>query len=206
MIDYSVYLVTDQFNFSEDEFLHIIEEAILGGTTIVQIREKNSTTKEFYELACKVKKITDKYNTTLIINDRIDVALAVDADGVHLGQDDIPCTVARKILGPNKIIGISAENYDDAMQAQLDGADYLGIGAIQKTATKEDCSVISHDDLRKVKENIKIPRVAIGGVKTENTPMIIDEYGFDGVAVVSAIMLENSPKKASEKFKELIKS
>ena len=147
-IDYSVYLVTDQFDFTEQEFLDIIEKAIIGGTSIVQLREKNSTTREFYNLAVKVKQITDKYNVPLIINDRIDVAQAVDSSGVHLGQDDMPCKIARQILGPDKIIGISAENYEDALQAEKDGADYLGIGAIQATSTKEDCSVISKEDLK----------------------------------------------------------
>ena len=163
-IDYSVYLVTDQFDFTESEFLNIIEEALKGNTTIVQIREKNSSTRDFLNLAQKVKKLTDKYNVPLIINDRIDIALAVDSAGVHLGQDDMPCKIAREIIGPDKIIGISAENYGDALQAQEDGADYLGIGAIEKTPTKTDCSVISEEDLNKIKNTIKIPHVAIGGV------------------------------------------
>lgn len=204
-IDYSVYLVTDQFDFTEQEFLDIIEKAIIGGTSIVQLREKNSTTREFYNLAVKVKQITDKYNVPLIINDRIDVAQAVDSSGVHLGQDDMPCKIARQILGPDKIIGISAENYEDALQAEKDGADYLGIGAIQATSTKEDCGVISKEDLKKVDENITIPRVAIGGVKEYNTPQVINEYGFDGVAIVSAIMKHDNPRESSANFRRLVK-
>ncbi len=205
-IDYSVYLVTDQFDFTEEEFLKIIEEAILGGTTIVQIREKNTSTRDFYNLAKKVKKITDKYDVPLIINDRIDIAQAVDSAGVHLGQDDMPCTLAREILGSDKIIGISAENYEDAKQAQDDGADYLGIGAIQKTPTKTDCSVISDSDLNKIKKEITIPYVAIGGVKQDNTSEIIEKYGFNGVAVVSAIMKDENPRKASKEFSNIIKN
>ncbi|WP_455645460.1 thiamine phosphate synthase [Methanosphaera sp.] len=203
-IDYSVYLVTDQFDFSEDEFLNIIEEAVIGGTTVVQIREKNSSTRDFYNLAIKVKEITDKYDVPLIINDRVDIAQAVDSAGVHLGQDDMPCKVAREILGPDKIIGISAENYDDAKQAQLDGADYLGIGAIQKTATKEDCDVIPREDLLKIKETITVPYVAIGGVKEYNTQEIIENYDFDGVAIVSAIMKHENPREAATNFHNLV--
>ncbi|OED29839.1 thiamine phosphate synthase [Methanosphaera sp. WGK6] len=203
-IDYSVYLVTDQFDFNEEEFLNIIEEAIIGGTTIVQIREKNSSTLDFYNLALKVKEITDKYEVPLIINDRLDIAQAVDSAGVHLGQDDMPCKIARKILGPEKIIGISAENYEDAKQAQMDGADYLGIGAIQKTATKEDCDVIPREDLLKIKETITIPYVAIGGVKEYNTREIIENYDFNGVAIVSAIMKHKNPREASNNFYNIV--
>jgi len=204
MIDYSVYLVTDQFNLSEDEFLNIIEEAIKGGTTIVQIREKNSTTKDFYNLAVKVKEITDKYEVPLIINDRIDIALAVDSAGVHLGQEDMPCKIAREILGDDKIIGISATTYTEAITAQEDGADYLGVGAIYPTKTKDDAGISTHEDLLKMKDDISIPVVAIGGVKEDNTAEIIRKYDFDGVAVVSAIMLSDNPKETSSNFLNII--
>lgn len=206
MIDYSVYLVTDQFNLSEDEFLNIIEESIKGGTTIVQIREKNSSTLDFYNLAVKVKKITDRYDIPLIINDRVDIAQAVDSAGVHLGQDDLPCTLAREILGPDKIVGISATTYDEAVKAQADGADYLGVGAIYPTSTKDDAGISTEEDLLKMKEDITIPIVAIGGVKESNTKEIIDKYEFDGVAVVSAIMLSDNPKQASCNFRDIIKN
>ena len=203
-IDYSLYLVTDQFDFSREEFLHIIEESIIGGVNVVQLREKKSSTLDFYELACDVKEITDKYDVPLIINDRIDVALAVNSAGVHLGQDDMPCKVARRIVRDDMIIGISAENYSDAMQGELDGADYLGIGAIRKTPTKAECSVISHEDLLKVNENITIDRVAIGGIKEDNTEHVISDYGFDGVAIVSAIMLADNPREKAREFREII--
>lgn len=203
-IDYSVYLVTDQFDYSQEEFLNIIEESLKGGTTIVQIREKHSSTKDFLDLARKVKSITDKYDVPLIINDRIDIALAIDSAGVHLGQDDMPCKIARKLLGSDKIIGISAENYEDALQAQLDGADYLGVGAIEPTKTKADCSVISHDDLIKISHDIHIPYVAIGGVKEYNTQEIINKYNFNGVAIVSAIMNSDNPRLSSLSFNKLV--
>ena len=205
MIDYSVYLVTDQFNLSEDEFLNVIEEAVKGKTRIVQLREKDSDTRDFYELALKVKAITDKYDVLLIINDRIDIAQAVDCAGVHLGQSDMPCTVARRILGEDKIIGISATTYDEAIQAQNDGADYLGVGAIYQTSTKTDAGISTHEDLMKIKEEISIPTVAIGGVKENNTQELIKMYDFDGVAVVSAIMLSKNPRETSENFSRIIK-
>lgn len=205
MIDYSVYLVTDQFNLSEDEFLNVIEEAVKGKTTIVQLREKDSDTREFYELALKVKAITDKYDVPLIINDRLDIAQAVDCAGVHLGQSDMPCTVAREILGEDKIIGISATTYDEAIQAQSDGADYLGVGGIYPTNTKKDAGISTHEDLLKIKEDINIPTVAIGGIKEDNAGEIVKRYGFDGVAVVSAIMLSDNPKKTSENFSRIVK-
>ncbi len=205
MIDYSIYLVTDQFNLSEDEFLNVIEEAVKGKTTIVQLREKDSDTREFYELALKVKAITDKYDVPLIINDRLDIAQAVDCAGVHLGQSDMPCTVARDILGDDKIIGISATTYDEAIQAQSDGADYLGVGGIYPTNTKKDAGISTHEDLLKIKEDINIPTVAIGGIKEDNAGEIVKRYGFDGVAVVSAIMLSDNPKKTSENFSRIVK-
>ncbi|WP_304125500.1 thiamine phosphate synthase [Methanosphaera cuniculi] len=204
-VDYTLYLVTDQFDFTEDEFLRIIEEALKGGVTILQLREKESTTKDFYELAVKVKEITDKYDVPLIINDRIDIALAVDAAGVHLGQDDMPCKIARQILGSDKIIGISAEKYIYAITAQNDGADYLGVGAIRPTPTKTDCMKIPEEDLQKVQQNITIPHVAIGGVKLDNTKDVMDNYNFSGVSVVSAIMLDEDPQQAARNFIEIIK-
>lgn len=200
MKEYGLYLVTDQFDLTEQQFLHTIEQAIIGGTSIVQIREKTSTTKKFYDLAKKCKKITDSYDVPLIINDRIDVAQAVDAAGVHLGQDDMPCKIARQILGPDKTIGISAYTYREALKAQNDGADYLGIGAIKATSTKKDANIATHDELIKIKEKIEIPTVAIGGVDKSNAHKIIHEYGFDGIAVVHAIMKSNNPRKASIKL------
>jgi len=200
MDDFGLYLVTDQFDLSEKEFLNVIEQSILGGVSIVQIREKNSNTKDFYELSRKCKKITDDYDVPLIINDRIDIAQAVDAAGVHLGQDDMPCRIARRILGPDKTIGISASSYKEAIKAQNDGADYLGVGAIVETATKKDANIATHDDLLKIRDNIEIPTVAIGGVSESNANEIVKNYGFDGIAVVSAIMLSDNPKEASLKL------
>ena len=204
-IDYSVYLVTDQFDFSEDEFLKIIEESLKAGTTVIQIREKTSTTLDFYNLAKKVKQITDKYDVPLIINDRLDIALAVDAAGVHLGQDDMPCKIARCILGPDKIIGISTHTLEESMKAQEDGADYLGVGAVYPTDTKSDATFATDEELKKIQDNIKIPYVAIGGISIENAKETVNKYDFSGVAVVSAIMKSDNPEEATKKLLSEVK-
>ncbi len=204
-IDYSVYLVTDQFDFSENEFLEIIKDAIIGGVKIVQLREKNSSTRVFYNIAVKVKEITDEYGAILIINDRLDITQAIDCDGVHLGQSDMPCSIARKILGSDKIIGISASSYKEALQAQEDGADYIGVGAIEYTPTKKDATIVPREDLEKIKENITIPKVAIGGINKHNAKEIVDNYNFDGVAIVSAIMKSDNPRISSSNLLELVK-
>ncbi|MBE6494006.1 MAG: thiamine phosphate synthase [Methanosphaera stadtmanae] len=198
-VDYSVYLVTDQFDFTEEEFLNIIEESIIGGATIIQIREKDSETRDFLNLARKVKNITDKYDVPLIINDRLDIALAIDAAGVHVGQDDMPCDIVRKLIGPDKLIGVSAHDYAEAIKAKEDGADYLGIGAFQPTATKKNANVIDLNELEKMKQ-IDIKSVAIGGVNKDNAKEIISKYNFDGIAVVSAIMKDDNPRKATEEL------
>ena len=200
MKEYGLYLVTDQFDLTEEQFLNVIEQSIIGGVSIVQIREKHSTTRDFLSLALKVKKITDSYDVPLIVNDRIDVAMAVGAAGVHLGQDDMPCKIARKILGPDVTIGISAHTYKEALKAQNDGADYLGVGAIKATSTKKDANIASPEELTKINERIEIPKVAIGGVKKSNANKIVNDYGFDGIAVVSAIMKSNNPRKAAMKL------
>ena len=135
-VDLSLYLVTDNSDDVE-KFLNTIEEGIKGGVTVVQIREKTADTLEFYNLALKVKEITTKYDVPLIINDRVDVALAIDADGVHVGQSDMPCSVTRRLIGEDKILGVSAATIEEAKKAEKDGADYIGTGAVFPTATKD---------------------------------------------------------------------
>ena len=203
-IDYSVYLVTDRDLLKGRNLTEVIEEAILGGTSIVQLREKYASSLEFYEVAKEVKKITDKYNVPLIINDRIDIALAIDASGVHLGQSDIPCSIARKILPQGKIIGVSAHNLNEAEKALKDGADYLGCGAVFNTSTKKDVTTLSYEGLKEITDNINIPIVAIGGIN-ENNIMTLKGSGINGVAVVSSIIGKENVKGASEKLKELVK-
>ena len=201
-IDYSVYLVTDRRNKTDEEFLNIIEEAIKGGTTIVQLREKTASTKEFYDLALKVKEITSKYGVPLLINDRIDIALAVDSEGVHIGQDDMPAGIAREIIGEDKILGVSASTVEEAKKAEIDSADYIGSGAVFPTATKDDADSVSEEELKEIVDSIDIPVVAIGGITIENAHTL-KASGIAGFSVVSAIMSAEDPKEASEKLKEI---
>lgn len=201
-IDYTCYLVTDHKGLTNDEILGIIEEALKGGTSIVQIREKTASTKDFYELALQVKEITQKYDVPLLINDRLDIAIAIDADGVHIGQDDMPARKAREILGEDKIIGVSAATIEEAKKAEADGADYIGTGAVFPTATKDDAPSITKEDLSEITSSISIPTVAIGGITLENAHKLKDT-GIAGFSVVSAIMSAQSPKEASEKLREI---
>jgi len=203
-IDLSLYLVTDNSE-NEKKFLKTIEEAILGGVSVVQIREKTAETLEFYNLALKVKEITAKYNVPLIINDRVDVALAIDADGVHVGQSDMPCDITRKLIGENKILGVSAATIEEAKKAEKDGADYIGTGAIFPTATKDDAPSVTKKDLTDIANSINIPVVAIGGITIENAKELKDT-GIAGLSVVSAIMSAENPKKASEKLLNIFNS
>ena len=201
-IDYSVYLVTDRRNKTDEEFLNIIEEAIKGGTTIVQLREKDASTKEFYDLALRVKEITSKYGVPLLINDRIDIALAVDSEGVHIGQDDMPADIAREIIGEDKILGVSASTVEEAKKAEMDSADYIGSGAVFPTATKDDADSVSKDELKEIADSIDIPVVAIGGITVKNASTLKGS-GIAGFSVVNAIMSAEDPKEASKKLKEI---
>ena len=201
-IDYSVYLVTDRRNKTAEEFLNIIEEAIKGGTTIVQLREKTASTKEFYDLALKVKEITSRYGVPLLINDRIDIALAVGSEGVHIGQDDMPADIAREIIGEDKILGVSASTVEEAKKAEIDSADYIGSGAVFPTATKDDADSVSKEELKEIADSIDIPVVAIGGITIENAHTLKGS-GIAGFSVVSAIMSAEDPKEASGKLKEI---
>ncbi|MBO6274352.1 MAG: thiamine phosphate synthase [Methanobrevibacter sp.] len=203
-IDLSLYLVTDNSD-DEEKFLKTIEEAINGGVTVVQIREKTADTLDFYNLALKVKDITTKYNVPLIINDRVDVALAVDADGVHVGQSDMPCDITRELIGENKILGVSAATIDEAKKAEKDGADYIGTGAVFPTSTKDDAPSITKKDLKNIVDSINIPVVAIGGINIENANEL-KNTGISGLSVVSAIMSADNPKKASEKLLNIFNS
>lgn len=196
-LDLSLYLVTDKRNKTDEEFLKIIEEAIKGGTTVVQIREKEGETLDFYNLALKVKEITSKYNVPLIVNDRIDVALAIKSEGVHIGQTDMPADVARSLIGDEMILGVSASTVKEARKAEKDGADYIGTGAVFPTATKDDAPSITKDDLKEVTGSINIPTVAIGGITLENASELAGT-GIAGISVVSAIMNSEDPKTASE--------
>lgn len=197
-LDYSLYLVTDR-SFLKEELLHeAVEEAILGGVTMVQLREKDASTRDFYRQALEVKKITEIYKIPLIINDRLDIAQAVDAEGVHLGQSDMPLTAARNILGRDKIIGISVGNVEEALEAEKNGADYVGIGTVFFTGTKKDIDTpIGIEGLEKICNSINIPAVAIGGINENNFKEVLST-GVDGISVISAILGKDDIKTAAE--------
>ena len=203
-LNLSLYLVTDKSE-NEEKFLKTIEEAIKGGVSVVQIREKTKDTLDFYNLACKVKEITSKYNVPLIINDRLDIALAIDADGVHVGQSDMPCDICRRLIGDSKILGVSAATVDEAVKAENDGADYIGSGAVFPTSTKKDASYISKKELTEIVESVNIPVVAIGGITLENAHELLDS-GISGLSVVSAIMSSDNPKESSKKLLNIFNS
>ena len=192
-IDYTLYLCTDRGLMSTDTLEEAVEQAVRGGCTVVQLREKDCTSLEFYETAKRIKEITDKYQVPLIINDRVDIALAVDADGVHVGQDDLPAKEVRRILGPDKIVRASA-----------DGADYLGVGAMYATSTKEDADVTSREELLKIRESVDLPIVVIGGIN-QQTYQNFKGIGIDGLAVVSAVIaakdIEAAARELSEGFR-----
>lgn len=199
-IDYKLYLVTDRDVLKGRDLGKAVEDSILGGATIVQLREKDVTSREFYAIAAKIKVITDKYNVPLIINDRLDIALAVGAFGVHIGQSDMPCIIARKVLGKDKIIGVSVHTLEEALEAEKDGADYLGCGAVFSTSTKKDATNVSYDQLKEIKARVKIPVVAIGGINEKNLAQL-KESNIDGVAIVSAILGKENIKEATENLK-----
>lgn len=202
--DYSLYLVTDSDICGREKLLYYIENAILGGVTIVQLREKSSDGRQFYETAAKVRKLTNEYSIPLIINDRVDIALAVNADGVHLGQNDLPCEAARKILGNDKIIGLSARSISKAIDAEKSGADYIGVGAMFPTSTKNDAEVVSPSIIKDIKNIVNIPIVAIGGICIDNIG-ILSGCGIDGAAVVSAIMGSDTPRSAAKELIERLR-
>lgn len=186
-MDYTLYLCTDRQLMTTDTIEESVELAIQGGVTVVQLREKECSSRQFYQLATDVKAITDAYEVPLIINDRLDIALAVGADGVHLGQKDIPIHVARNILGPDKIIGATANTKDKAEDAWKAGADYLGVGDVFGTSTKSDTNPVSLEELKIIKQSVEIPVIAIGGVNANNIRQL-RETGVDGAAVISAIV------------------
>lgn len=199
--DLNLYLVTNPLE-SEKEFLKTIEDAIKGGVTIVQLRKKTGDTGDIYKIAVKVKEITDKYDIPLIINDRIDIMLAVDCAGIHIGQSDMPCNIARKMVGPDKIIGVSTSTVEESKKAQMDGADYLGCGAVYPTETKKDATHVTKDTLKEISENVDIPVVAIGGIKLDNAETLANT-GIKGLCFVSEIMNADNPESMSAKLSEI---
>jgi thiamine-phosphate pyrophosphorylase len=203
-IDYSLYLVTDRGLAGGRSTLDIVRSAVQGGVTCVQLREKDCSTLEFIEQAVTIKDFLKSQGVPLIINDRVDVALAVEADGVHLGQSDMPLDIAKKIIGDSMIIGISAESLEDAIRAEEGGADYLGVSPIYATPTKTDTApALGLEGLRAIRENVGIPLVGIGGLNRETAAAVI-QNGGDGVAVVSAIVAAGDPMMAAADLKQII--
>ena len=182
-----LYLVTNRYQDSLENFLEKVETACRSGVTIVQLREKNFTTNQYYQLAKQVKEITDAYQVPLIIDDRLDVCLAVDAAGLHIGDDELPVSVARQVLGPEKILGVTAKTVERALEAEESGADYLGTGAIFPTTTKENAPITLISTLKTICQRVAIPVVAIGGLTSENIDQLIDT-GIAGLAVVRDLM------------------
>ncbi len=203
--DTTLYFITDSTGFSEEEFLNRVEAGLKGGVTLLQLREKEKTTREYIALAEKVHKITQKYDVPLIIDDRVDVAMAVDAEGVHLGQSDMPVNIARRIMGDNKIIGATAKTVPQALEAYINGADNLGVGAIYPTTTKVKTVLTSVDILKEIVKAVPIPVNAIGGLNKDNID-ILENTGIAGICVVSAIMKAENPYKAAEEIKEKFSS
>ena len=202
--DPSLYFITDSTNYTEEEFLFRVEQALKGGVTLLQLREKNKSTREYIDLAKKIHSISRKYNVPLIIDDRVDVALAIDAEGVHVGATDMPVATARKILGDDKIVGATAKTVPWAKDAYEQGADYLGVGAIYPTTTKVKTVLTSADTLRNICNAVPIPVNAIGGLNKDNID-ILAGISIAGICVVSAIMKADDPKTAAEKLKSRAK-
>ena len=203
--DYTLYLCTDRELMSTDTLEEAVEQAVRGGCTVVQLREKDCTSLEFYETAKKVKEITDRYQVPLIINDRVDIALAVGADGVHVGQDDLPAGEVRRILGPDKIVGVSAGSVAEAVKAEEDGADYLGVGAMYATSTKEDADVTSREELLRIRGAVDLPIVVIGGINRSNYRNF-KGIGVNGLAVVSAVIAADDIEAAARELSEGFRS
>lgn len=202
-----VYAVTDRAWLGERELKEQVEDTIQGGATFIQLREKNMEKEQFLQEAMKIKKVTDKYHVPFVINDDVDIAIACDADGVHVGQKDMEAGKVREKLGKDKIIGVSVQTIEQAILAEKNGADYLGVGAVFPTSTKEDASEVSYSTLKNICNTVSIPVVAIGGIQVNNI-INLKGSGIDGIAVVSAIFARENiieaTKELVDKTKKMI--
>lgn len=201
-LDYSLYLVTDRLRMSTRTLDEAVEQAIIGGCTMVQLREKDISSLDFYVLALETKKITDRYDIPFIINDRIDIAMAVGAAGVHIGQKDIPADIAREVIGKDMLLGVSVSSVGEAINAVKAGADYLGVGAMFPTGTKSDAVLVSMEELGGIRQAVDIPIVVIGGISRENA-MLFKPMGIEGLSVVSAVIAQPDIKKAAADLKSI---
>ena len=197
--DKILYLVTDEAACRGKDFFESVEAAIRGGVSIVQLREKNLSTRDFYQKGLKLKKLCQDYGVTILVNDRLDIAQAIGADGVHLGQTDMPIEVAKEILGPDKIIGITAKTIDQALDAQEAGADYIGVGAFYPTPTKKDAVLLDRSQLDMILERVRIKKYAIGGLGLDNVDKI-RSYDMDGVCIISDILASDDCEARSRQI------
>lgn len=202
--DMTLYAVTDAAWTGEKTLIQQVKEALEAGITFLQLREKHLSEKEFLREAVEIKRLTDQYQIPFVINDNIEIAQKAGADGVHVGQDDMPVEEVRKILGEDKIIGVSAHNVEEAVRAEQGGADYLGVGAVHTTATKENTSAVSMEEMKKICQTVSIPVVAIGGIK-KNNMNVLSGTGVDGIAVVSAIFAAKNIKEETKELLEAVK-
>ena len=202
VLDYRVYLVTDTVYFNDANIWNKMDAALRGGVTLVQYRDKTQESRILYERALKMKALCDKYNVPMLVDDRADIAFAVGAAGVHVGQSDLPAEVARRMLGADAIIGVSAHNAEEALAAEAAGADYLGCGAVYPTGTKKDTSVIGVEGLKAIRAVTKLPFVGIGGVTLANYRDVLNA-GADGAAIVSAILSADDIESTVQKFVQL---
>ncbi|WP_258833229.1 thiamine phosphate synthase [Peribacillus frigoritolerans] len=202
-IDLSLYLVTEE-SIAIEELTKIIAESVSGGVSIVQLREKNNSSLSFYKKASALKQLLNELSIPLIINDRVDIALAVGADGIHIGQDDLPLPVVKKMVPEDMIVGVSVSTLEEALEAERNGADYIGVGSVFPTKTKQDATLMALEDLGEICRSVSIPAVAIGGITADNMSPLSNS-GLSGTAVVSAIMNADNPKTASESLLKIIK-
>ena len=200
--DYTLYLVTNRTVMSTASLGEAVEQAIAGGCSMIQLREKNISSFAFYTLAKEIKEITDCHAIPLIIKDRIDIALSVGAAGVHTGQSDLPACAARKIMGKDMLLGVSVSTVSEALKAQDDGADYLGVGAMFPTGTKTDANIVTKEELQRIRQAVRLPVVVIGGINRENAASF-SNMGVNGLAVVSALISKPDIKAAAQELRDL---
>lgn len=201
-VDYTLYVCTDRHLMSSSSIEESVENAIAGGASVIQLREKDISSREFYDTALSVHAITKAHDVPLIINDRVDIALAVGAEGIHVGQSDLPALALRSMIPASMLIGVSASTVEEAVQAEKDGADYLGVGAMNPTATKTDADNVTVDVLKEIRAAVSIPIVIIGGINKTTIPLY-KGLGIDGIAVVSAVVSAPDPEKAARELRAL---
>lgn len=203
MKDWNLYLITSQELSRGRTTLEVVQEAVVAGVQVVQLREKTFSSRELVEIGLAIRKITRQHGVRFIVNDRVDVALAVKADGVHLGQQDMPVKYARQIMGSHKIIGISATTLAEALEAQKAGADYLGVGPIFATQSKPDAAALGLEGLKQIREAVNLPLVAVGGINRANADTIL-EHGADCISVISAITAADNVYQATRELLNII--